>query len=152
MLRATSALIACVAVQGAALGSEPARAANAKFVDQHNARFTAGLETYALALNQFANLSSTEWQEVYLRRGGEAVATGALRAAAPRSGGAPPPPTLDWRTDGVVGPVPNQGACAADWAFAAVGAIQSAAAIKRGGNGHLIALSSQVRPQPLLQR
>jgi C1A family cysteine protease len=52
------------------------------------------------------------------------------------------PQSIDWRGKGVVGPVQDMGQCPVPWAFAAAGAIQSAAAIKRG---ELTLLSVQVR-------
>ena len=40
--------------------------------------------------------------------------------------------SIDWRTKGVVSPVGNQLVCMSGWAFAAIGSIESAAAIKSG--------------------
>lgn len=113
--------------------------ANARRVALHNARFAAGLETYSLSLNQFANYSSDEFAKfIGLRR---AVPPTRRDVASGASSNAPPS-SVDWRAKGVVGPVPNQGQCAADWAFASVGAVQSAAAIKRG---QFVLLSVEVR-------
>ena len=50
------------------------------------------------------------------------------------------PESVDWRKQGVVTPVKNQGSCGSCWAFAAVGALESAYAIR---NKKLVQFSEQ---------
>jgi C1A family cysteine protease len=50
------------------------------------------------------------------------------------------PSSVDWRSKGAVTPVKDQGACGADWAFAATGALEGLGAIKYG---QLFSLSEQ---------
>ena len=50
-------------------------------------------------------------------------------------------PVIDWREQKVITPVRDQGRCGSCWAFSAVGALESAHAIKKGGS--LVALSLQ---------
>lgn len=50
------------------------------------------------------------------------------------------PTNVDWRTAGVVSPVKDQGMCGSCWAFAAVSAVESIAAIN---SGQLKTLSTQ---------
>ena len=87
-----------------------ARLANAKRVDEHNARFDAGLESFKLGLNEFADFTPDEWKQIYLPRH---IATTLARregdAAQPASISVPS--EVDWRKEGVVGPVQNLGQC-----------------------------------------
>lgn len=48
--------------------------------------------------------------------------------------------SVDWRTKGAVSPVGNQLVCMSGWAFAAIGAMESAHFVK---SGKLIKLSEQ---------
>ena len=50
------------------------------------------------------------------------------------------PDAVDWRSQGVVNPVQNQGQCGSCWAFSSTAAIESAHAIK---TGNLLKLSEQ---------
>lgn len=51
-----------------------------------------------------------------------------------------PPPTLDWRRKGAVGPIIDQGACSSCWAIAATGALEGQIYIK---TKKFVRLSSQ---------
>lgn len=53
------------------------------------------------------------------------------------------PETLDWRRQGIVGPVVNQGRCGGSWAFTTAGIIESMTKIVKGQ-------SHQLSPQELL--
>jgi cathepsin L len=39
--------------------------------------------------------------------------------------------SIDWRTEGVITPVQDEGSCDASWAFAATGAVESAYSIHK---------------------
>ena len=42
------------------------------------------------------------------------------------------PASIDWRTEGAVNPIQDQGNCGSCWAFSAVGAMESGWYIKKG--------------------
>jgi len=90
-----------------------------------------------LALNHFADLSSEEFGAIYTgytsrgQRAPEAVNTFTAKDL---------PATVDWRTQGAVTPVKNQGSCGSCWAFSTVGALEGFYFIN---NKNLVSFSEQ---------
>jgi len=109
--------------------------ANMDFVEAHN----AANNTWTVGLNQFADLSSGEFKNIFLgykpdlRRGTRTI--GDLKAPSTYPNGA-----LDWSTQGAVTGVKNQGNCGSCWAFSATGSMEGTIAINKG---HLTSLSEQ---------
>ncbi|MED6112019.1 hypothetical protein PIB30_057773 [Stylosanthes scabra] len=93
---------------------------------------------HLLGVSKFADLSPTEFKEMYLHDFEMANDNGMngnnelLSCKAPSS--------LDWRQRGVVTAVKNQGTCGSCWTFSAAGAIEGVNAI---ATGELISLSEQ---------
>ncbi|CAD8193528.1 unnamed protein product [Paramecium octaurelia] len=96
---------------------------NYAYVQEHQKRFEAGLETYELGMNVFADISSEEFEAKYLnfKPSDKQQPDQVFRAQ-----GIQIPESVDLRNDGVVGPVQNQGSCGSCWAFSAVGALETA--------------------------
>ncbi|CAF1026707.1 unnamed protein product [Adineta steineri] len=88
---------------------------NLKIVEEHHRQANLGAYTYWLGMNQFGDLTNEEFVKLLND-------------------------FRNWRDKDVVVPVKDQGQCGSLWAFAAVGSIESAYAIK---TGKLVSLSEQ---------
>ena len=98
------------------------------------AEFNRGTATFSVALNPFAHLTSAEWAQLFppVQARPSAAAQKATTASAPAS--------LDWRDNGVVTPIKDQGSCGSCWAFSTVAVLESLWA--RAGN-ELVPFSEQ---------
>lgn len=78
-------------------------------------------------VNQFSHLSSQQFRELYLQAKAEDVPhISSLNQSSHVCRELPA--RFDWREEGKVGPVQNQGVCGGCWAFSIVGAMESARA------------------------
>ncbi|KAI6649027.1 Cathepsin L [Oopsacas minuta] len=86
--------------------------------------------SFTLGLNQFADLTNSEYREQYLSP---------IKDSEPRSTNGTLQifdsiiPSIDWRTKGAVGAIKNQYNCKCGWAFSATAALEGQNAIKTGG-------------------
>jgi len=114
--------------------------ANMDYVDAHNAKNSS----YTLGLNQFADMTTGEFKNIYLgykpelRRGARHVTLADLKK--PGSPNTYPSGSLDWTTKGAVTGVKNQGNCGSCWAFSTTGSTEGIVEIV---HGTLISLSEQ---------
>ncbi|KAK8958615.1 hypothetical protein KSP40_PGU003680 [Platanthera guangdongensis] len=114
--------------------------ANVEYIDSVN---SLGDQKYMLAVNQFADLSDEEFQtsrngcfnmmSSFSRKGTAATKFkyGSVTDV---------PDTVDWRSQGAVTPVKDQGDCGCCWAFSAVAATEG---ITKISTGKLISLSEE---------
>jgi len=123
------------------LGEEEARRAvwedNHDFMENHNAAYEAGYETFSVGENEFNDLTNQEF--VRMLNG--------LKMAEEPSGNPifaskqnDLPSEVDWRTKGFVTPVKNQKQCGSCWAFSTTGSLEAAHFNK---TGKLVSLSEQ---------
>jgi len=98
-------------------------------------------QTWKKGVNQFTDLSTEEMKAYF---GYDAAMASSRRQSMPAApamkSDAPLPPSVDWRTKGIVSPVKNQGGCGSCWAFAAVESIETAVS---QSTGKLLTLSTQ---------
>ncbi|KAK4274664.1 hypothetical protein QN277_017855 [Acacia crassicarpa] len=111
---------------------------NLRFIDEHN----AGNRTYKVGLNRFADLTNEEYRAKYL---GTKI-DHKRRIAKTRNNryasqiGDKLPEYVDWRKEGAVVQVKDQGSCGSCWAFSTVAAVEG---INKLVTGDLISLSEQ---------
>ncbi|XWS10149.1 hypothetical protein CRYUN_Cryun39dG0050400 [Craigia yunnanensis] len=110
---------------------------NLEYVQNFN---NAGNKTYKLSINKYSDLTHDEFVAArtgYLRPGNAATSTKTPFSYAEFT---EVPSSLDWREEGAVTPIKDQGDCGCCWAFAAVAALEGITKIK---TGNLVSLSEQ---------
>jgi C1A family cysteine protease len=106
---------------------------NDRYIDEVNAKNLS----YTLGHNHFSAMNREEFAD-YVRLHQWYDAYGVEEPVYLR--GATLPVAVDWRANGAVTPVKNQGNCGSCWSFSTTGSLEGAYAIK---NGHLISYSEQ---------
>jgi cathepsin L len=110
--------------------------ANLDYVENHN-RQNLGFE---LGMNEFADLTSEEFGQLYLSKVINASEIKQSENAFKYNPMYEMADTVDWRTKGVVTGVKDQGQCGSCWAFSTTGSVEGAWGIKKGS---LVSLSEQ---------
>jgi C1A family cysteine protease len=103
---------------------------NLKMIREHN----AGDHSYTMGINQFTDLTQAEFEQMYLRpiESPKEVVVDTQKSTAPDS--------IDWRTQGAVTPIKDQGQCGSCWAFSTTGGMEGCVKI---ASGSLISMSEQ---------
>jgi len=107
---------------------------NFQWVQEFNQR---GL-SFTVAVNEFSDLTSAEFNKVY--NGLKLKTPITLSNTAFELNDVALPASVDWRTQGVVTGIKNQGQCGSCWSFSTTGSLEGAHAIHTGS---LVGLSEQ---------
>ncbi|KAL4629527.1 cathepsin L1-like [Arapaima gigas] len=113
---------------------------NWRLIEKHNLEASLGLHSFTMGLNHLADMTEEEMDATLncLREEPDDLQSGNHTFEPPQN--ATLPLSMDWRTQGLVTPVRNQGSCGCCWAFSAVGALEGQ--IKKQ-TGKMIPLSPQ---------
>jgi len=110
---------------------------NLRYIERHNAEHAIGLHTYTVGINKFADMTNEEFVKQF---NGYKPTNEHVPESEVETSDNPIPDKMDWREQGVVTPVKDQGQCGSCWAFSTTGTIEGAYARR---TGKLVSVSEQ---------
>jgi len=93
-------------------------------VNTHNAEYKNGEHTWWAAMNEFSDFRDEEWTRLKTGKAKHQVQQHPFAHHLSSSRDAIPP-RMDWREEGVVSPIKDQGGCGSCWAFSAMEVVES---------------------------
>lgn len=113
---------------------------NMQFIQKHNLDYALGKKTYSVGMNKYGDLTNKEFvsmvngfnktRSMFKKDGSKFLAPANFVR----------PDSVDWRTQGYVTPVKDQGQCGSCWAFSAVAGLEGQ---HFKATGKLVSLSEQ---------
>jgi len=113
--------------------------ANLKYINKHNEEAANGEHTFTLAMNKYGDMTGEEFGAMYNSYNATKVMQAQKSVAFVKSG-LSVPKNVDWRKEGYVTPVKDQGQCGSCWAFSTVASLEGQHFKK---TGKLVSLSEQ---------
>lgn len=111
---------------------------NLKTIEMHNMEYAMGRHTYRLGMNHFGDMTTEEFRQ--LMNGYKYKSDKKMGSTFMSPINFDPPKSVDWRKEGYVTPVKDQGQCGSCWAFSSTGALEGQHFRKAG---KLVSLSEQ---------
>ncbi|XP_013415102.1 cathepsin L1 [Lingula anatina] len=108
-----------------------------ELIAKHNREYDMGLHTYTLGINEYADMSNEEFVQTMNRYVMSNRTSGNVFLAPSH---VQIPNEVDWRKEGYVTEIKNQGQCGSCWAFSATGSLEGQHFKK---TGTLVSLSEQ---------
>jgi len=113
--------------------------ANLRYVNQHNAEAENGVHTFTLKMNRFGDMTKEEFGQMY-NSYNVTKNMQKTRGLKYKMSPVANPESVDWRTQGYVTPVKDQGQCGSCWSFSAVASLEGQ---HFKATGQLVSLSEQ---------
>jgi len=112
---------------------------NVAMIEEHNQKHKAGKETFQMGINRFADMLQSEIGALMkgLDRATDKVPATSVFVADKNTR---LPNTVDWREEGVVTEVKDQGDCGSCWSFSTTGTLEGQHALS---TGNLVSLSEE---------
>jgi len=104
---------------------------NLAIINEHN--LNSDVHGFTLGINEFADMTNEEYKDFLLGSGTQPSRDGNATFMAPI--GFKAPAEVDWRSQGYVTPVKNQGQCGSCWAFSTVASVEGQYFRKYNGKG-----------------
>merc|ERR550534_284365 len=112
---------------------------NLERIAEHNIRYRNGEVTYTLGMNRFGDMTHPEFVARFNGYKSNGLAKKAGKTFM-KPANFQAPASMDWRTEGYVTPVKDQGQCGSCWAFSSTGSLEGQHFRK---TGQLLSLSEQ---------